>query len=81
MFTFHMACRVVWDLSDCVMDSQAVKMTSTKHPLPYEYYYLPFCRPDKVPFPTSHPLLVLLVECRLIEDDLACFCVAAGAPT
>ena len=27
---------------------QAVKMTSTKHPLPYEYYYLPFCRPDKV---------------------------------
>eukprot|EP00037_Helgoeca_nana_P032152 m.412464 g.412464 ORF g.412464 m.412464 type:complete len:630 (+) comp28855_c0_seq1:43-1932(+) len=26
----------------------AVKMTSTKHPLPYEYYYLPFCRPDKL---------------------------------
>lgn len=26
----------------------AVKMTSTKHPLPYEYYHLPFCRPKKV---------------------------------
>lgn len=26
----------------------AVKMTSTKHPLPYEYYFLPFCRPDKI---------------------------------
>ena len=31
-----------------VVDVKAVKMTSTKHPLPYEYYHLPFCKPDKL---------------------------------
>ena len=31
-----------------VVDVKAVKMTSTKHPLPYEYYHLPFCQPEKL---------------------------------
>jgi len=31
-----------------VVDVKAVKMTSTKHPLPYEYYHLPFCKPKKI---------------------------------
>lgn len=30
------------------VDVKAVKLTSTKRPLPYQYYYLPFCRPDKI---------------------------------
>ena len=34
---------------DPLPPTQAVKMTSSKRPkLPYEYYYLPFCRPSKL---------------------------------
>ncbi|KAI8482242.1 PREDICTED: transmembrane 9 superfamily member 4-like isoform X1 [Branchiostoma belcheri] len=32
------------------VDVKAVKMTSTKTQLPYEYYSVPFCQPDKIKY-------------------------------
>ena len=28
--------------------SQVVKLSSARNPMPFEYYHLPFCRPDKI---------------------------------
>lgn len=30
------------------VDIKVVKLSSVNNPMPYEYYYLPFCRPDKI---------------------------------
>jgi transmembrane 9 superfamily protein 2/4 len=30
------------------VEVKAVKLTSIRNPLPYEYYFLPFCRPEKL---------------------------------
>ena len=35
-------------LSFLLIGIQVVKLTSSKNPLPFEYYHLPFCQPDKI---------------------------------
>lgn len=49
------ACKVVFRGDECVRAAetdllvlQAVKLTSSRTQLPYEYYSLPFCKPDAV---------------------------------
>ncbi|KAM9296574.1 transmembrane 9 superfamily member 4 [Gastrophryne carolinensis] len=41
-------------LQDAPVDIKAVKLTSSRTQLPYEYYSLPFCQPPKVTYKTEN---------------------------
>lgn len=70
-----------------LVEVKAVKLTSTKVPLPFQYYYLPFCRPAKLKSTrenlgevlrgdriTNTPYILAMnknVTCQLLCSDLA----------
>jgi transmembrane 9 superfamily protein 2/4 len=45
-------CHLLYTFFFCIL--QAVKLTSVKAQLPYEYYSLPFCKPDKVAYKSEN---------------------------
>ena len=49
------------------VEIKAVKMTSSKTQLPYEYYSLPMCKPDKVSKILLQRLRVVSVIIKLIQ--------------
>lgn len=46
--------------------SQAVKLTSVKAQLPYEYYSLPFCKPEKVVYKAENLGKILKCETQIL---------------
>lgn len=57
--------------------SQVVKLTSNKSPLPYEYYHLPFCQPDKIERRAEN--LGMCCKGTLMNSELVDLLLFAGA--